>query len=102
MLSFSSLDVLGEILDLIELVSEGFPTYSSIVLNKSFQIVLHYHIWKKHNLCINLDRLIKRRSVICCFCFYAPVTIVSGHYDLPLSVCLSVRPFVTLHGIEFV
>ena len=34
--------------------------------------------------------------------FYAPVTIVRGHYDLPLSVRLSDRPFVTLNGIEFV
>ena len=34
--------------------------------------------------------------------FYAPVTIVRGHLDLLLSVCLSVRPFVTLYGIEFV
>ena len=38
--------------------------------------------------------------------FYAPVTIVRGHKELTLSVrlsvCLSVRPFVTLYGIEFV
>ena len=41
---------------------------------------------------------------------YAPVTIVRGHYDLPLfvrlSVCLPVRLsvslFVMLYGIEFV
>ena len=35
--------------------------------------------------------------------FYAPVTIVGGIKICPcLSVCLSVRPFVTLYGIEFV
>ena len=37
------------------------------------------------------------------FTFYAPVTIVRGIKICPcLSVCLSVRPFVTLYGIEFV
>ena len=30
------------------------------------------------------------------------MTIVKGHSDLPLSVRLSVRPFVTLSGLEFV
>ena len=35
--------------------------------------------------------------------FYAPVTIVGGIKICPcLSVCLSVRQFVTLYGIEFV
>ena len=29
-------------------------------------------------------------------------TIVRGHFDMPLSVRLSVHPFVTLYGIGFV
>ena len=33
MLSFFPRDVFDEILDLIELVSEGFPTYSAITNN---------------------------------------------------------------------
>ena len=39
MLSFFSLDVLGEIWDLIESVSEGFPTYSYDFLH--FNFIVH-------------------------------------------------------------
>ena len=36
MLSFFPLDVLGEIWDLIESVSESFPTYSNMLFHLSF------------------------------------------------------------------
>ena len=34
--------------------------------------------------------------------FFMPRDYSPGDYDLPLSVRLSVRPFVTLYSIEFV
>ena len=48
MLSFSPRDVLDEIWDLIESVSEGFPTYSLIML---FMIITHstVSIWSSYN-----------------------------------------------------
>ena len=42
MLSFFERDVLDEILDLIESVSEGFPTYSLKLVSDDFKLVLAF------------------------------------------------------------
>ena len=48
MLSFFPRDVLDEILNLIESVSEGFPSYSSVLLRlNTFFINIRCHV---HNL----------------------------------------------------
>ena len=48
-LSFFPLDVLDEIWDLIESVSEGFRTYSSLDLSICFPTLLLNYDWKVHD-----------------------------------------------------
>ena len=46
MLSFSPRDVLDEILDIMESVSEGFPTYSYLSTFNSFNQIKIYDIYQ--------------------------------------------------------
>ena len=52
MLSFFPRDAFGEILDLIESVSEGFPTYSFLIL-----LVLFIHVFFIHYTKVRLQKL---------------------------------------------
>ena len=49
MLSFFPQDVLDEVLDLVESVSEGFPTYSFQVMSLLDQLGFTY-IWNSQNI----------------------------------------------------
>ena len=59
MLSFSLRDDLGEILDLIESVSGGFPTYSYINVNRSYFMFFFRHFIRKGTTFLNPGKRIK-------------------------------------------
>ena len=52
MLSFFSQDVLDEILDLIESVSDGFRNYSYDITNRNYNVSTSMMSSKNHKLCL--------------------------------------------------
>ena len=51
-------------------------------------ICLNYLVFRV----VDFPNLIKDLVIYSFFLFYAPVTIVRGHYVLPLSICPSIAP----------
>ena len=93
--------IIGQTVDLDEVTFRclQIQLFSSLII-KELRVTLQL---RNNQSAVALEWKSGKAGFLCVFFYYAPVTIVGGIKICPcLSVCLSVRPFVTLYGIEFV